>query len=203
MFARAIVFMALCTVVHSCGNTPDPAYTAAIEATPGLSVRFDELASTDCLEIRVAGEPELSGQFTVSSTGTINYPWIGEIVVSGLTCSEIESYVTRELLDGYLRRPSVSCQVTELNSRRVDVIGQVVRPGSYPYRAGMTVLNGVAEAGGFTDDAAENDTAVLRVIDGTESRIEVPMDDILEGRLPNFPLVPGDTIIVPRYVLIP
>jgi len=166
-------------------------------------VPVDELAATDRFEIRVAGEDTLSGEFTVPSNGIVTYPWIGDVEVAGRTCSAIAEEIHVRLADGYLLSPSVSCQILEINSRRIDVIGEVNRPGSYPYEDSMTVLRAIARAEGFSDDASPNATSVLRIIEGQETRVRIPVDDIIAGQEPNFSLQPGDTVVVPRFVFIP
>jgi protein involved in polysaccharide export with SLBB domain len=193
----------VCTLVHSCGPGVDPAYRRAVANTEGTFFRPDELGPTDRIELRVAGEPDLSGEFTVSSDGTISYPWLGALFVDGLTCREVAAAIRDGLADGYLRDPGVSCQITAINSRKIDIIGEVARPGSFVFENNMTILRAIALAQGFTDDAAPNETAVLRVVDGVETRIRVPVEDIIDGDELNFPLAPGDTIVVPRYRLLP
>ena len=193
----------LCTFVHSCSPGVDPNYRRFVEEPSQTNFRPDEVGPSDKFEIRVAGEDELSGEFTVSSAGTISYPWIGDLFVDEMTCSEITVTIREYLADGYLVNPSVSCQIVEINSRKIDIIGEVSRPGSFVYENNMTILRAVALAQGFTDDAAPNATAVLRVVDGEEMRIRVPIEDIIAGNELNFPLAPGDTVVVPRYQLIP
>jgi polysaccharide export outer membrane protein len=180
----------------------DPTYERIV-AEQSPTVQSDVLGASDRFELRVVGEDELSGEFTVSSNGTINYQWVGELAVAGKTCDEVASLVRATLADGYIRDPSVSCQIVELNSRKVDVIGEVNQPGSFVFESEMTVLRAVALAQGFTPDAAPDETSVLRMIDGQETRIRVPVEEIIAGRQPNFLLEPGDTIVVPRYSLIP
>lgn len=166
-------------------------------------MRADQLLASDRFEIRVSGEDELSGEYTVPSDGIIAYPWIGDLDCVGRTCSELAGEISSRLADGYLLNPSVSCQILEINSRRIDVIGEVERPGSYLFEDNMTILRAIARAEGFSDDAAPNGTNVLRVIDGQETRIRIPVEDIIAGDEVNFPLLPGDTVVVPRFVLIP
>ncbi|MBN1946299.1 MAG: polysaccharide export protein [Bradymonadales bacterium] len=200
----AILFAGLVwTFVHSCGGGADPMYRQLTAEPPAYDWQADTVEPTDRFEIRVAGEPELSGEFTVSGRGTINYPWVGELQVQGLNCDEVSALIGDALRQGYLRDPSVTCQITEINSRKVDVLGEVHRPGTFVYEESMSVVRAIARAGGFTEDAAPNRTNVLRLIDGVETRISIPVDDILSGNAPNFVLQPGDTVFVPRYTLIP
>ncbi|MCA9563224.1 MAG: polysaccharide export protein [Myxococcales bacterium] len=168
-----------------------------------MNLTVDQIASTDRIEIREAREQELTGEFIVPSSGTINFPWIGEVQVAGRTCSQVEAEITERLADGFLLNPSITCQIIEMNSRRIDVIGEVNAPGTYSYESGMTILRAIARAQGFTEDAQPNGSSVLRQQNGSEQRINIPLEDIIAGSEPNFPLVPGDTVVVPRYVFIP
>ena len=193
----------VCTFVHSCSSGVDPLYREIVQDPPTESMRADQLYGRDRFEIRVSGEDELSGEYTVPTNGVIAYPWIGHVDVTGRTCSELADDISTRLADGYLLNPSVSCQILEINSRRIDVIGEVQQPGTYLFEDNMTILRAIARAEGFSDDAAPNGTNVLRVIDGQETRIRIPVEDIIAGDEVNFPLLPGDTVVVPRFVLIP
>ena len=193
----------VCTFVHSCSSGVDPLYREIVQDPPTESMRADQLYAQDRFEIRVSGEDELSSDYTVPSDGVIAYPWIGDVDVVGKTCSEISDEISSRLADGFLLNPSVSCQILEINSRRIDVIGEVQKPGTYLFEDNMTILRAIARAEGFSDDAAPNGTNVLRVIDGQETRIRIPVEDIIAGDEVNFPLLPGDTVVVPRFVLIP
>ena len=203
IYLLAIVAAVTLFSSFGCRTEIDPLYVELSQTAPTNTMRADELAPTDRFEIRVAGEPEISGAFTVPSSGMIDFPWIGSVEVSGHTCSHVGEEVRHRLSEGYLLEPSVTCQILEINSRRIDVIGEVNHPGSYPYEENMTILRAVARAEGFSDDAAPNETNVLRIIDSTETRIRVPIDEIIAGLQPNFILLPGDTVVVPRFVLVP
>lgn len=193
----------LCTSVHSCGSA-NRDYIEALDNEPTTPLRSDELAATDQVEIRVVGHEDLSGTFTVSSHGSIVFPIVGEMDVAGSSCDEVSERIATTLTDAeYLIEPTVICQIATNNSRKIDVIGEVNNPGSYDYQANMTILRVIAMSEGFTADAAPNETAVLRVLEGVETRIGVPVDDIIAGEAPNFPLRPGDIVVVPRYQLLP
>lgn len=194
----------LCTSVHSCGAGSTQAYIDALDNEPTTPLRSDELAATDQVEIRVVGHEDLSGTFTVSSHGSIVFPIVGEMMVAGSSCDEVSNRIATTLTEAeYLIEPTVICQIATNNSRKIDVIGEVNNPGSYDFQANMTILRVIAMSEGFTADAAPNDTAVLRVLEGVETRIGVPVDDIIAGEAPNFPLRPGDIVVVPRYQLLP
>ncbi len=118
------------------------------------------LGSGDELRITVFGEKDLSGKFEIGGHGSLSLPLIGEVQATGLTLKDLASRISTKLKDGYLKRPRVSIEV--LNYRPFYIIGEVKEPGSYPYVAGMTVLNAVALGKGFTYRADKNDIKVKR-----------------------------------------
>lgn len=118
------------------------------------------LGSGDRIKVVVFGEDDLSGELEVDSSGTVAMPLIGTVPASGKTARQLELRVADMLKDGYLLNPRVSIEV--LNYRPFYIIGEVQKPGEYPYRAGMTVINAVGIAGGFTFRADEDDITVSR-----------------------------------------
>lgn len=189
---------AMAVVVTGCTNTDvDPAYEALVEQQHDLPPT-GQLGVGDKFRIRVYNEEALSGSFTVASNGTINYPHVGRIEVEGMTCAELEEHITEGLMEGFLRSPSVSCTITEYKSQQIYVFGEVKEPGSFPYRTDLSVIEAFALAGGFSERASTNDTKLTRVVDGVEVQIEIPMQEIVEGRERNLRLLPGDVIYVPQ-----
>lgn len=114
----------------------------------------------DTLEIRVFGESELSGRYTVSDTGSISMPLAGDIGVSGCTVSEATENIVTKFKDGYLVDPSITVEVQSY--RPFYIIGEVRTPGRYDYAAGMNVLKSVALAGGFTYRANRKNVEIYR-----------------------------------------
>ncbi len=102
----------------------------------------------DQIKITVFGQPELSGQFEVDGAGAISMPLIGQVPVLGETTPSLEQAITGRLADGYLVEPRVSAEV--INYRPFYILGEISSPGEYPYASGLSVLNAVASAGGFT-----------------------------------------------------
>ena len=185
----------------ACGsNQVDPGYEALLDEQHDLPPT-GQLGVGDEFELRVYYEDALSGAFTVASDGTINYPHLGRIQVAGMTCAEIEDYVTAGLEEGVLRSPSVSCTITEYKSKQIYVFGEVQNPGSFAYRSEISIIEAFALAGGFSERANTNDTKLTRVVDGREIQIEIPMQDIVEGRQQNIQLLPGDVIYVPESAI--
>lgn len=140
----------------------------------------------DKLRITTFGEAELSGEFEVSSTGKIAMPLIGEVAAAGETVVKVQESIRSELASGYLKDPRVSIEV--LTYRPFFILGEVMKPGSYDYVNGMTVVNAVALAGGYTY-RADKDAITLKhsAGDGKEERVAEEAT-----------VLPGDVINVPE-----
>lgn len=159
------------------------------------------LGPGDVFEVTVYGEDKLSGTHRIAPDGAIQFPLINRVVVEGMTASEIAEEITRRLQDGYLRDPSVSVYVTEYGSKKVFVLGEVQRPGTFPFTAGMNIVEAIALAGGFEDSANTNYVIVTRQSAEGERRIAVPVEKITEGIAQNLNLQPGDIVFVPDTLL--
>ena len=118
------------------------------------------LASGDRVRVTVFRHEDLSGEFALDGAGDFAMPLVGEIKAYGLTTREIEQRIQEKLSDGYLVDPQVSVEV--LNYRPFYILGEVKAPGAYPYVNGMTVLNAVALAGGFSYRAKQDDFLLQR-----------------------------------------
>lgn len=151
------------------------------DAQPGY-----RLDTGDQMRITVFDQPELSGEYAVDGTGHISFPLIGQVKASQMTAAELERELISRLAPDYLRDPSISVQI--LTYRPFYVVGEVRQPGSYAFVNGMTVLNAVALAGGFTYRARENDFYLNRAADDGDVR------RLLAA--PNTPVLPGDVITV-------
>jgi protein involved in polysaccharide export with SLBB domain len=171
------------------GSTPPP--------RPDLDSLREVLGPSDVIEVRVHEEESLSGTFRVDTDGTIVYPLLGQLKIAGATANEVAETVRAGLEGDYLVAPQVSVFVSEYNSRKVAVIGEVNNPGRYPFREGLTLIDALAEAGGTTEHALLNSVRVTRATSGEEERsFDLPFKDIAQGLAPDFLLVPGDIIYV-------
>lgn len=141
------------------------------------------LGAGDRVRVTVFGEPSLTGEFQVSSAGKISMPLVGDLPAAELTVSEFQRTVEEALKGGYLLEPRVSAEV--LTYRPFFVLGEVSSPGTYPYTAGLTVLNAVATAGGFTYRANTGRVYIRRANASTEEVFQLTS----ETRV-----APGDTI---------
>jgi polysaccharide biosynthesis/export protein len=157
------------------------------------------IGDDDQLEINVWKEPELSKTIPVRSDGKISLPLAGELQAAGKTPVQLEDDITARLRN-FITEPAVTVMVTKINSLKFNVMGEVVKPGSYVLTASTTVVDAIATAGGFRDFAKKKSIYVLHTNqDGTETRLSFNYSQFVKGRNPhqNVVLQPGDTVVVP------
>ena len=155
--------------------------TAAADNDPGAY----RLGPGDQIIITVFGEDDLSMNFRLGDTGKLNYPFLGELMLEGLTVAELEQLITSGLKGPYLVNPDVTVSIGEY--RPFFVHGEVKKPGSFTFQPGLTLEQAIAMAGGFTDRA-------------NRKRIERMPGDV-PGASPertalSEPVFPGDLITV-------
>ena len=161
-------------------------------------VAASTLGPGDVFEVKVFNEKELSGIYRVSSSGSIRFPLVGRLQVEGLTGFDAADLIQDKLGEKFLRNPQVRILIREYNSKKVSVFGEVNKPGTFKYEDGMTVIQAVSMAGGFTKLAAKDDTNVTRLVEGAEHKYPVPVEAIAQGKTKNFYLEPGDIVYVPE-----
>jgi polysaccharide export outer membrane protein len=126
----------------------------------GVSDPNYRLGAGDHVRILVFGQPDLSGEFQVDGSGNMAMPLIGNINADGLSAKQLEKAIADKLSPDYLKEPRVSAEV--ITYRPFYIVGEVKNPGNYPYTNGMTVINAVAMAGGFTYRAREDSFYITR-----------------------------------------
>jgi polysaccharide export outer membrane protein len=163
--------------------TTDPAYVIGPE---------------DVLDINVWKEPDMTRVVPVRPDGKISLPLINDVQAAGSTPQQLATAVTDKLRK-FLTEPQVTVIVTAINSQRVFVVGEVLRAGAFPLIPGMTVLQALASAGGFTTFADVKKIHVMRLINGKHSELPFNYREVLKGDNPdqNIKLEPGDTVVVP------
>jgi polysaccharide export outer membrane protein len=150
------------------------------------STRDYRLGPNDRTRITVFGQPNLTGEFTLDGSGTVAFPLIGNVNANGMTPAELQQAIAEKLDKEYLRNPSVSVEV--LTRRPFYVLGEVQKPGNYPYVTDMTALNAVAMAGGYTYRARTTQFYIKRLDqDGKMVRVVAKPETVLR---------PGDTLEV-------
>lgn len=160
------------------------------------------LGPRDRFKLEVYPETGLTRVYTVSPEGTINHPLIGAVRVAGRTCYEVETDIVAKLQNGFLKDPSVSCTIEEMNSQRIVVMGAVQTPGPVAYTSGMTLIDLISRVGGFSENAAKDRVQLTRVTNDERTDIVVPLQKVMRGRAPDMMLKPGDIIYVPNVGLI-
>jgi protein involved in polysaccharide export with SLBB domain len=184
----AFIGLCLCVGSASASGLTVAAKTAG-PAAPVAAPSEYRLGSGDKLQITTFDEPTLSGGFDVSGSGKVAIPLIGEVKAEGLTAAEFARAVEEGFRDGFLKDPKVSVEVAAY--RPFYIMGEVGKPGQYPFINGLTVLNAVATANGFTYRADTHHVFIKRAKDPVERRVDLTT---------STPVEPGDTIrIRERY----
>jgi len=153
----------------------------------------------DVLAINVWKEPDVSRSVPVRSDGKISLPLVGEVTAAGETPKKLEVEIGKRL-QNYISEPEVTVIVQEIKSQKVNILGQVSKPGSYPLTNTMTVLDAIALAGGFRDFAKQKGIYVLRqTADGNQVRLPFNYKEVIKGKNANqnVTLEPRDTVVIP------
>lgn len=166
--------------------------TLNIQPVPSPSPMLDPARSTDYklgpgdhIAISVFNESSLSIDVRLSDSGSFSYPFVGEVIARGMTLTELQSKLTKELADGFLVEPRVYVSILEY--RPFFVNGEVMKPGGYPYQPGLTVRKAIALAGGLTPRASLNKIFVIHEGDAAGAPILTSLSAML---------LPGDIITV-------
>ncbi len=151
----------------------------------------------DVLKITVYREEDMDRTVRVSSDGYISFPLLGKVKAEGLTVSELERNLIIELIR-FIKNPQVTVFIEEYST--VTVSGQVQKPGAYPLRGELSVLEAISMAGGFTKIAAQNAVKVMRLEKGEKKTIFVRVADISKrgDKTKDIPLKRGDIVFVPE-----
>lgn len=188
-------FRAILAILAVCSLFASPATPALAQTTSAASVTSGavpatattaqdyRLGVTDKVRIVVYNEATLSGEFPISADGSISFPLIGNVAASGRTTSELARDIESRLADGLLRDPKVSIDVSSF--RPFYILGEVTKPGEYPYAVGLSVLNAVATAQGFTYRADKKKVYIRSA--GQEGEVQQKLDSSIMVK-------PGDTI---------
>jgi protein involved in polysaccharide export with SLBB domain len=181
--------------------TGQPSATAAVESSAstapvqppsesqntGIDSDQYQLGPGDKIRVLVYNETDLSGEFVVDSSGSVNLPLVGAVAARSLTVRAFQDSVVARLRDGYLKDPKVSVEV--LNYRPFFITGEVNKGGEFPYKAGLTVQDAVGVAGGYTYRANTKTAYIRRAGQDQEQKV---------GLGQRVPINPGDSIRIPE-----
>ena len=166
--------------------------------TPGVDAHY-RIGADEVLTINVWHEPEVSRSVPVRPDGKISLPLVGDVQAAGLTPMELQNELEARF-SKYLTNPDVSVIVAEIRSQRINVLGEVLRPGTYALIPPMNVIDAVATAGGLREFAKPNKIYVLRSLpNGQVERIKVQYNNLLKGKhgSEDVLLQTRDTVVVP------
>ena len=169
-------------------------------STPFAQKPEYKLQQTDVLQIMVHEHPDLATKTRVTADGYVTFPLLEKVNAEGLTVQELEKKIKELLEKDYLVSAQVVVFIEEYHHRQVSVLGEVNTPGKYdmPYEKDMTVLEAVAMAEGFTEDADTNNTRIIRVKDGEKITIKVRVKDITNKKEKDVVLQADDMVFVPE-----
>jgi len=202
--ATIAVLLCLLTVTVSVeSRTQQPTVSADVAQVPQGNSLIGDLAANrkagppansssyridtgDRVSVMVYQEPDLSVTgVRVKADGTISYPLLGDLQISGLNSQQLHNLVKSRLLDGYLKKPNITVSIDSY--RLYFIKGEVKRPGGYSFVDGLTIAKAVALAGGYTVRASKSSISLVR---------ESDPDNPLESVGPNTSIHPGDIVTV-------
>ena len=152
----------------------------------------------DVLVIVFWGEKDMSAEVVVRPDGKISLPLLRDVQVAGYTPEQLTEVLTKAALK-FVAQPNATVIVKSINSRKVFIVGQVAKPGTFPLVGEMTALQLIAQAGDVLEYAKTKDIVIVRKEGGKERRFKFNYKDVLKGKNieQNILLKPGDTVIVP------
>lgn len=178
----------------------DSAATITRDAAPKPATQDPNyvIGAQDVLDINVWKEVELTRSIPVRPDGKISLPLLNDVQAAGLTPMQLSAQIT-EGLKKFVTNPQVTVIVSAINSQRIYILGEAARPGAYPLLPGMTVLQALSSAGGFTMFANMKKIYVLRQEGGKQEKFPFNYKDVIHGTRPeqNIVLKAGDQIVVP------
>jgi polysaccharide export outer membrane protein len=187
-------------LVHAQGGPADAA-AMALAAGAGTGATSDpnyRIGPLDVLDVNVWKEPEVSRQVPVRPDGKISLPLLNDVQAAGLTPAELGAQITKGL-ERFMTAPQVTVIVAQINSQRIYMLGEVANAGAYVLLPGMTVLQALSNAGGFTPFSNLKNIHVLRQENGKQLKLFFNYKEVISGKRTeqNIELKPGDTIVVP------
>ena len=175
-----------CASVDSLGVATPEEQKALISEAASTS---PNLQPGEKIKVTVFGEDRLSGEYEIDPAGNVSLPLAGTIKAAGLSQREFELALTKKFQGEYLRDPKVTVEVS--NFRPFYILGEVAKPGEYPFKGGLNVLSAIALAGGSSYRASRSSVMIQHA--GESGFREYPLS-------PTIPILPGDLVRVPeRY----
>ena len=199
--ALVVAFLVIQLPMLLAAQTQKPATSSTVKpASPASPVRLPSdyvIGVEDVLSVVFWRDKELSADVVVRPDGKISLPMLNDVVAAGLTPEGLADVVSKAATK-FVRDPGATVIVREIRSRKVYIIGEVGKTGTFQLTSEMTVLQAIGEAGGFVEGADKGDVIIVRNEGGKEHRFKFNYNDVIKGKNPaqNIRLMPGDTIIV-------
>jgi polysaccharide export outer membrane protein len=205
-WVSSLLSLAMLSVAAARGQDPLPQQAPDAQAKAG-EVGAQKAATTDpnyvigaqdVLDINIWKEPDLSRSVPVRPDGKISLPLLNDVQAAGLTPTQLAAQITTGL-NKFLTSPEVTVIVSQINSQRIYILGEVSRAGAYTLIPGMTALQALSNAGGFTPFANSKKIYILRQENGKPVKLYFNYKEVIDGKQPgqNIELKVGDTIVVP------
>ncbi|MGA8870832.1 MAG: polysaccharide biosynthesis/export family protein [Candidatus Acidiferrales bacterium] len=194
----AALVLAIAAVPTRAQDTDQQSTTEAKAKAPATADPNYVIGPQDVLDIDVWKEPELTRSVPVRPDGKISLALLNDVQAAGLTPTQLSEEITTKLKK-FMTDPQVTVIVTQINSQRVYILGEMTRPGAYPLLPGMTVLQALSSAGGFTIFANSKKIYVLRSEGGKQEKLPFNYKEVVKGKNAdeNIVLKAGDQIVVP------
>jgi protein involved in polysaccharide export with SLBB domain len=187
--AAGLSFLLILLAIAATTGAPASALAQPQPSSPESAAASYVLGPNDRIRLKVYGEPDIAGEYEIDSNGQVSIPLAGHIRAAGLTTRQLERSIASTLAKGIVRDPRVNVEIALY--RPYYILGEVKKSGEYPYRLGLTVMDAVASAGGFTYRANENKVYLRRSGAGAEE---------VYGLDAPILVFPGDNIRIPeRY----
>lgn len=198
-FVAFLILVVALTGVAACGKSYPPPHNLP---APVVNAR---VGPGDILEVTVVGEEKLPKEFEIQPDGSLDFPYAQGLPVAGLEPKQIAQSLRAKLVEAkYLMDPQVQVKVKAYNSKKIQVLGQIAKPGPLPYQDGMTLVQAISAAGWFTPLADTNHVQLIRLVPasagaGTQAQsvnAVISVDAITDNARPDVKLQQGDTIKV-------
>jgi len=164
-------------------------------------IESSTIGPDDIFRMQIVGEKDLPDEYQVSSDGSVDLPYIHRVQAAGLEPQSLAKVIRERLIEQQiLKDPSVIVAIKEYRSKKITVLGQVQKPGSFSFTSGMTLLQAVSLSGGFTSIAKTDHVNLTRKTKSGTKTVILSVDSITEGRSPDIPLQAGDGIYVGERV---
>jgi polysaccharide export outer membrane protein len=186
------------TALDTSTSKTGPSAAAPIASQVPVNDPEYKIGPQDVLRIDVWKEDQLTRIVPVRPDGKVTLPLLNDVQAAGLTPMRLADVIS-DGLKKYINGPQVTVTITEINSRRIYVTGEVARAGAFPLLPNMTVLQALSSSGGFTQFARTKKIYVLRAGDGKQVKLPFNYREVVDGKKPeqNILLQPGDIIVVP------